>query len=554
MATININIERKVWGAPTNSRGDSVIEFTPGISREADDYGMPLNGDLPESHAAVFAFTRPSGRLTMVIAQGDYTRFEGMGRRYNMRAVAEMAPDDVARLHRPMAVMLDHLDLIRDYDSENRQVDASVTVTVKQQQRPSGDSLLLANILAYALTENRKVYVKLPAEDALFGDKIRQATRLTAIIGILDAMPATVRQAMGLAFGVERGYSTYDRFIGDARLVAHFGDMDIPADAVSADWSAFRLAVATSLAKQSANAFQTLVDRERAKQAPSRVRLNRAASAETETASPANGDGDEPAEPEAAPRGRWAQWWHALSQAGPLPALLALLCLLAGAVLGARYGAHDTTQGGSRHEAVLTADTAMVSQSLVQQRQYTLTDSLSHTAAYADTLVGDIAFDHPMTHIANWNREELFKTNHIHVTLKMRLRNDSLYTDTLMSREIDRERLLALDNAYYASLGSDARQAEFSTACTLTLSNGTAITITPDNSLLRQADAMGDATMVQVKELNVGGKTFAIDNDAFQRLNGGVKRGLNMPVYYLWVVSELERCRNEADINKLFAY
>ena len=37
-------------------------------------------------------------------------------------------------------------------------------------------------------------------------------------------------------------------------------------------------------------------------------------------------------------------------------------------------------------------------------------------------------------------------------------------------------------------------------------------------------------------------------------MNGGVKRGLNMPVYYLWVVTQLEQCRNNADVNKLFAY
>lgn len=549
-----IKIERKVWGAPVNSRGDSVIEFTPGISREADDYGMPLNGDLPERHAALFAFTRPSGRMTMVIAQGDYTRFEGMGRRYNMRGVAELAAEDASSLNRPLAVLLDHIDVIHDYDSENRQVDAVVATTTPSAVRPSGATMSLINAIALAILDDCKVYIRLPQADALFGDKIRQASRLGPLLEALDTMPQSVRPRLGLAFGVEDGYRTYSRFIADARVVAHFGDIATPQGAIIIDWSGDTPTLPAAVLKQR-DAFARLTRRERPQQR-SQYSIhtadvyNNATDAPTPTGQPTTSNEQQPMG-----SNRWATWWHALTQAGPLPAILALVCLLGGALLGSRLATVNTaTSPAPRHEAVITGDTLARSQTLVQLRHYSFTDSLGNTTAISDTLTGDIAFDHPMTHIAQWNLEALWRTNNVHIAMKMRLRNDSIYTDTLMSQAINRERLLALNRAYYASLGDDALSAEFAGGCSLALSNGGTITITPDNSLLEQAVKLGDGTMVQIKSLTVAGKTFEIDNDAFQTLNGGVKRGLNMPVYYLWAVSQLEQCRLKADINKLFAY
>lgn len=572
MKQITIDIQRKAWGAPTTVRGDNVLAFTSRISREADNYGALLNGSLPEEYATIALLTRRNRLLTVVMGQGAFTRFDGMGRSYNMRVVYETPASELAVLQRPLASLLPRLDAMREYDVPGNQVESAVSVDVLPEAPLTALQARLQQAIVAAMLAGRQLYVRLPEEDKCYGDAVRTGSRhLPDFIAAIDSLPATLRLCAGLVFAVDTAVPAFRDLMAQSLVVAHFDEVK-PADNVTAlrlendalvgntkpVMSLQRLArigkiLAARDVDETFDKEKILAEFRSLATQPLPDNTNRAGRHD-DTDTPAIATVEPEPQPDASDE---PQAGEGETGGKPLPAwasklLIALVSFVAGIVVG-HYGIGMEQPASPDVEVSPRLVMEDSTQSLlVEHLQYDFAATSRFPALAGDTTCSaNVLDEHPMASLAAWNLPLLFRSNDVKVAFSLTM-PDTVYTDSVISQPITKQRISRLNREYYEALKRTGMDDNFATGVRVVLTDNPrrSYTISPDSTFL-SLTARVDA---QVAQLIVGDQTFEFDNTRFAALNQGTARGLFYPVYYLWAVSQMDSIRRQLGTNKFYAY
>lgn len=241
---IRINVEHFVAGSPLDERGDGTLSYTAGISQMAEQLAALFVDKLPTSHALLFALVNPDTNLmTIMHAQGDYTRFEGQGRAYNTRIVYELTRETHATkgLDRRLSPIIAALDKMHPYDSRvfGQPNELTIDETIgKAQLTP--DEQTLHDVLVHAVVNNQQLFIRLGESDKLAGDNVRQSPKLQALLHAIDALPQGIRGYVSLGFSLIAETPVSQIMTDHLLVIAHHDDINNWGEAARAalqvDW------------------------------------------------------------------------------------------------------------------------------------------------------------------------------------------------------------------------------------------------------------------------------------------------------------------------------
>ena len=256
-----IRIEHKVMGSLTTEQGDTVLSYTPGVSPDADTLCAMTAEGVAEGHASWLLLPRGNGACILHV-QGVYTVFSGGLRSYATRAVYELSAADIDKAGGLVPV----LPALRQMHPYKIRVPGSTPETMIPQVEShdlSQDAAALRLLMAYALVNQRRLFIRLGDDERQVGDEIRTSRRLTDLLAAVDSLPSSSRHRVGVAFSLEATEKGYRPLLTMMTVVAHLDPVeawgDASENAVLVDWTDTRPAWPQELTERMcSDALQTL--------------------------------------------------------------------------------------------------------------------------------------------------------------------------------------------------------------------------------------------------------------------------------------------------------
>jgi hypothetical protein len=234
-----IRIEHKVMGSLTTEQGDTVLSYTPGVSPDADTLCAMTAEGVAEDHASWLLLPRGNGACILHV-QGAYTAFSGGLRSYATRVVYELSAADID-MAGGFVPVLPALHRMHPYE---KRVPGTTPETVIPPVEPhdlSQEAAKLRLLMAYALVNHRRLFIRLGDDERQVGDEVRTSRRLTDLLAAVDSLPSPSRRRVGVAFSVEATERGYRPLMTMMTVVAHLDPVeawgDASENAVLVDWT-----------------------------------------------------------------------------------------------------------------------------------------------------------------------------------------------------------------------------------------------------------------------------------------------------------------------------